>query len=104
VNSYQNERNSRLAKLNEKESPYITVIGDPLKIQKVYVCVYTQKYEKLTLRDAIDTCMKIFTVFNVKYPAESSKTTQTGYNSSINSLLKLLALVFIFFLVLIVDI
>lgn len=53
--------------------PYIIVVGPTLAdISSFFVSVDTVLYNVTSAFNAIDTCFKIFHVFNIQYPAASA--------------------------------
>lgn len=59
-------------KKKEKVQPFICVVGaDFYGIKNFYVYYFNTYYKFSNIIRALDTCFKIFHVFNLKYPIQS---------------------------------
>lgn len=72
ISNIQEKRIDKMYQIGLNVQPYIIVVGPTLAdISSFFVSIDKVLYNVTSVLKAIDTCFKIFHVFNVQYPAAS---------------------------------
>lgn len=63
-----------LCRKNEKQpiQPFIIIIGTSVNPKEIFIFFDCLKYKLFSITSAVDICFKIFHLFNLEYPVQSS--------------------------------